>query len=260
MGHKPDAPVYDTGAAIAEQNRINQIAGNQKYADVNSPTGGYSVSVDPVTGQMTVNKVLSDNSQQALDLQRQVLSNYTGDGSEAADAYYNAQMAYLQPQMQRQVTRGESALTNRGIPIGGSAWNEAMGDIYDTQNQTMSGIGSAALSAGQGYQSGILNQGSMLGGQVIDPTMIAGQNGAGTYDTYAQQYQSDIDNYKTAMARYNAKQSAWTQALNPLGSMGGSAMGSFMGGSSTGSNSASNITDANGNVIGQYGGYGVWNG
>lgn len=239
MGHKPSAPVYDSSAALEEQKRLNTTTANQLYADVSSPLGGYNVSVDPNTGQMTVNKTLSDNSQLALQQQLQALGSYTGDPTEAANAYYNAQMVYTQPQMQRQVTRSQSGLTNRGLPVGSSAWNEYMGDVYDAQNQQLSGLSNSALSAGQGYQSNILNQGAMLGSQVIDPTMIAGQAGAGLYNTYEQKYQNDIDNYKTAMARYNAKQKAWTQALNPLGGI--AASGSFMGNSS-GSGSTSGIT------------------
>lgn len=222
MGHKPSTPTYNTESALAEQNRINLASANQKYADVNSPLGGYSISVDPTTGQMTVNKALSDNSQTALNQQMAVLGNYSGDGTDAANAYYDAQMAYLQPLMQRQTARSETALTNRGIPVGGAAWNEYMGDVRDAQNQKIANIGNQALSAGQGYQSGILNQGSMLGSQIVDPTMVSGQGGAGLYDMYEQQYQNAIDTYKTKMAKYNAKQQAWTNALNPLGATAGS--------------------------------------
>lgn len=226
MGSRPSAPTFNTGAAISEQNRVNQAVANQKYADVNGPTGGYSISVDPTTGQMTVNKVLSANSQQALDLQRQALGNYLGDNTDAEGAYYNSQMAYLNPQMQRQVARGESALTNRGIPIGGSAWNEAMGDIYDAQNQTVSSIGSAALSAGQGYKSGQLNQGAMLGSQIIDPSMVVGQGGAGYEDTYLPAYENEKARYKTAVANSNK----WGQALGMSGSIIGGVIGGIYGG------------------------------
>ena len=69
MGSTPKAPRYDQSADIAEQNRLNQAAGLQQYANVSSPLGGYSVSVDPTTGQMTVNKNLSENSQLAMQKQ-----------------------------------------------------------------------------------------------------------------------------------------------------------------------------------------------
>ena len=177
MGSKPSAPKYDTNAAMEEQQRLNQAGGIQKYANVNGPMGGYSIAVDPETGKMTVNKVLSDNSTAAMNQQMQTLANY-GDPTEAEQAYYNAQMAYLQPQMDRQVARTESGLTNRGIALGSNAWNEATGDVYDIQNQTMANLSNNALGTGQQYQSGILNNASMLGGQIYDQNMVSGANGA----------------------------------------------------------------------------------
>jgi hypothetical protein len=201
-------PEYNTESALAEQSRLNTAIGGQQYANVSSPLGGYSVSVDPATGQLTVNKSLSDNSQTALSKQLGALNTYTGDPTEAANAYYNAQMSYLQPQLDRQVERAESSLTNRGLPIGSSAWNEAMGNVYDSQNRALDALSNEALSRGQAYQGNILGQAQMLGGQVIDPSMVAGQAGAGLSDTYANQYNAALAqeqaNYDNALLRYNA--------------------------------------------------------
>ena len=221
MGSKPSAPKYDTNAAREEQNRLNQAAGVQKYANVNSPLGGYSISVDPDTGKMTVNKVLSDNSTAAQNAQLATMQYY-GNPSEAEQAYYDAQMAYLQPQMDRQVRRTESGLTNRGLALGSNAWNEATGDVYDAQNQMVDNLSNNAVNAGQQYQSNMLGSASMLGNQVYDPGMVGGANGAGLYNTYDKKYQNAIDIYKTKMGQYNAAQQAWVQALNPLGGMAGS--------------------------------------
>ena len=201
-------PEYNTESALAEQSRLNTAIGGQQYANVSSPLGGYSVSVDPTTGQLTVNKSLSDNSQTALAKQLGALNTYTGDPTEAANAYYNAQMSYLQPQLDRQVERAESSLTNRGLPIGSSAWNEAMGNVYDSQNRALDALSNEALSRGQAYQGNILGQAQLLGGQVIDPSMVAGQAGAGLSDTYANQYNAALAqeqaNYDNALLRYNA--------------------------------------------------------
>lgn len=225
MGSSSSAPIYDQNAAIAEQNRINQAAGIQQYANVSSPLGGYSVSIDPTTGQLTVNKSLSDNSMKALDVQKRALANYTGDPTEAANAYYNAQMAYLQPQMDRQVQRAESSLTNRGLPLGSSAWNSAMENIYDTQNRTLSSLSNEALLQGQQYQSNILGQAGMAGGQVIDPSMVAGQAGAGLSDTYDKLYNSQVEAWKQQQASKNALTSG---ILGAVGTIGGAALGSVL--------------------------------
>lgn len=238
MGSSSSAPKYDTNAAQAEQNRINQATGQQMYANVVSPLGGYTTSVDPATGQITVNKTLSDASRLAQQQQLATLGNYTGDPTRAANAYYKAQMAYLQPQMQRQVERAESSLTNRGLPIGSSAWNEAMGGVYDAQNRSLESLTNNALAQGQQYQSNILNQASMLGGQVIDPTMISGQAGTGLENTYDKQFQAEVEAWKQKQANKNALIGGIAQLggaviggalAGPLGASLGGALGGTMG-------------------------------
>ena len=245
MGQTPNTPKYNQDAAISDQQRVNLAAAAQRYADVTGANGGYSVYVDPATGQITVNQTLSDNSNNALAQQQRLLRNYSGDGTDAANAYYNARMAYLEPQMQRQVTRSQTALTNRGIPIGGAAWNEYMGDIYDAQNQQLAGLGSTALSTGQNYQNNILNQGSMLGGQVVTPTMVNGQAGAGIEATYDPQYQNAIAKYKTLMSSNHANQ----QILGGLGTIAGGVIGGIYGGWG-GAQTGMAVGGAAGNAIG----------
>ena len=226
MGSSSSAPTYNQQAAIREQNRINQAAGIQQYANVVSPLGGYTTSVDPVTGQITVNKTLSDTSTAAQKAQLGALANYTGDPTEAAKAYYNAQMAYLQPEMDRQVERAESSLTNRGLPLGSSAWNSAMENIYNTQNRTLSSLSNEALLQGQQYQSNILGQAGMAGGQVIDPSMIAGQAGAGLSDTYDKVFENKVEKWKQDQANSNGL----TSILQPVGTVAGGLIGAYFGG------------------------------
>lgn len=224
MGDKPSTPTYDTNRAYGEQNRINQAAGNQLYANVNSPTGGYTTTVDPNTGQITINKTYGQNSNTALGAQYAALSNYSGDPTEAANAYYNAQMEYLQPQFDRQVQRAEASLTNRGIPLGSKAWNDAMDAVYDNQNQQMGALSSNALLAGQQYQQNILNQAATAGGQVIDPALVSGQAGAGLENIYDKVFANDVEKYKANMADYNNKM-GW---VNLGGKLLGTAVGALV--------------------------------
>lgn len=223
MGSSSNAPTYNTTKAQAEQQRINQATGQQMYANVSSPLGGYKTTVDPTTGQITVNKTLSDPSQLALQQQLSTLGTYTGDPTEAANAYYKAQMAYLQPQLERQVERAESSLTNRGLPIGSSAWNEALGNVYDAQSRALESLSANALAQGQQYQSNILNQAAMLGGQVIDPTMISGQAGTGLENIYDKQFANEIERWKQEQANKNA---LWGNVAK----LGGTALGAVLGG------------------------------
>lgn len=262
MGKSASVPKYDTQQAINEQKRLNQASGLQQYANVSSPLGSYSVSVDPTTGQMTVNKQLGTNSQMAQLAQLSALSNYTGDPTEAANAYYNAQMAYMQPQLDRQVARTESSLTNRGLPLGSSAWNSVMSDLSDAHNRTLTALSNEALANGQQFQTNILNQGALAGGQVIDPTMISGQAGAGLENTYDKQFANQVEAWKQKQANRNALTSG---LLGAIGTIGGAALGGPLGGALgsalTGALSGSgNVTDVNGNVIGKVGGYGTYQG
>ena len=229
MGDKPSVPKYDANQAQAEQNRINQATGQQMYADVVSPLGGYKTSIDPVTGKITIDKQLSDVSQLAQQQQLSALGTYTGDPTSAADAYYKAQMAYLQPQMQRQVERAESSLTNRGLPIGSSAWNEAMEGVYDAQNRSLESLTANALAQGQQYQSNILNQAAMLGSQIIDPTMVGGQAGAGLENTYDKQFANEVEQWKQEQAERNSKAGLY----KTIGTIGGAALGSIVPGVGT---------------------------
>ena len=78
--------------------------------------------------------------------------------------------------------------------------------------------------------------------------------GAGLENTYNKKWQSDQDIYKSKMARYNAIQKAiWTGGA----SAAASALGGMLG---LGGNNNSDVTDVNGNVIGQKGGYGYFQG
>lgn len=259
MGHKPDMPTYNTDRAEAEQNRLNQAAGVQKYANVNSPLGGYSISVDPDTGRMTVNKVLSDNSVAAQNAQYDTLKALSNsDPSTAENAYYNAQMAYLQPQLQRQVTRTESGLTNRGIPLGSSAWNEATGDVYNSQNQMLGSLSDSALGAGQQYQSNMITGAGLAGNQVVDPSLVGGANGAGLYNTYDKKYEHDVNVYKTKLADYNSLQSLLFPSIGSvLGGVGGSIASGSGNNANTINNTGNYVTDIYGNRIGYKGGYGI---
>ena len=80
MGSSSNAPKYDTSAAQAEQQRINQATGQQMYANVVSPLGGYTTSIDPVTGQFMGDEIPSS------------IANWPAHGDESRGMSY-----YLAP-------------------------------------------------------------------------------------------------------------------------------------------------------------------
>lgn len=230
MGHKPSTPRYDTSAAKAEQNRINQTVANQYYSDVNSPLGSYSVYVDPNTGQMTINKSLNDNSLLAQQIQGNLISQYTADPRAAQDAYYNRQLQYVNPTFERQIANTQESLANRGVQMGSNTWNKAMNSVYSAQDKANTAILNNALLNGQQYQSNLINQAGTAGNLVYDPSLIEGQQGAGLSDLYDALYQNKIANYKTAMANNNAAQ----RILGTVGGVAGGVLGGYFSGGNPG--------------------------
>jgi hypothetical protein len=228
MGHKPSAPTYNADAALAEQNRLNRAAGYQTYANVNSPMGGYSVTVDPQTGKMTVNKTLSRNSQMAMDAQGNALSRFVANPQEATRAYYESQMQYVQPVFDKQIADAKSSMANRGIAMGSKTWNETLAALNETQDRAKTAMINDAMFNAQDYQNNILGQAQTAGGMVIDPKLVAGAQGAGLENTYNKAWQNEQDIYKTKMARYNANIKA---IVDPLSIFGGKAVGSMAAGS-----------------------------
>lgn len=223
MSSRPEAPTYDPGKALSEQNRLNQTAANQQYADVNSPTGSYTTSYDPVTGQTTVNKTLGVNSQLALNRQLASLGSYDPYDTTQANEYFQSRMAYLQPQLQRQTNRANANLIQKGVSFGSNAYNNAITDLQNEQNQQIAGLSNESIGRGQTYYNNMINQASALSNQIIDPSMVEGAGGAGLNDTYTAEYQNAIDRYKTAMARRNA-------AFSTVGGIGGAIVGGIFGG------------------------------
>lgn len=226
MGSKAHAPIYNTDASLAEQNRLNQAAGYQTYANVNSPMGGYSVSVDPNTGKMTVNKNLSENSLLAQQIQANALSRFVADPRTATQAYYNQQMAYVQPQFDAQIDAAKESMANRGIAMGSKTWNDTLAAIENNQDKARTAIANEAMFNAQNYQNNILGQAQTAGGMVVDPALIQGAQGAGLYDTYSKKFENEKQKYQTAMASGNK----WGNILGTVGGIAGGVVGGIFGG------------------------------
>lgn len=257
MGHKPSAPTYNKQAALAEQNRLNQAAGLQTYANLNSPMGGYSVTVDPNTGKMSVTKNLSENSLMAMAAQANALDKFVADPTRATKEYYDMQMAYIQPQFDAQIDAAQADMINRGIRPGSSAWNQTMANIDNAQDRAKTEIANNALFNGQQYQTNMLSQAASAGNMVVDPALIEAAKGAGLYDTYDKKWQNEQDIYKSQMARYNANLKA---IVNPLGDVAGSLLGMAGSAGSGGTNKAAGAANTYKGAVTNDGMYGAWAG
>lgn len=222
MSSYPSAPKYDKQADLNEQHRINQAAANQQYANLVSDLGGYSVSVDPKTGRTTINKNLNDNSKTALWLQNEALKAYKVNPEEQRQQYFDAQMAYVQPYLDRQRANVMQDLENKGIPIGSTAYNSVMANLDKDQDNLVNMISADALYSGQDYNTNMLNQAAALGSQVYEPTMIQGIQGVGLSNTSQNELDYAKALYATNVANANAKNQAIGQGVQALGSYLGS--------------------------------------
>lgn len=246
MGKKPSTPHYNQNEAIASQNRVNQTVANQTYADVNSPMGSYYVSVDPNTGQMTINKTLSQPSSAAMATQGGLLGQYIANPQDAQTAYYNRQMNYVTPTFNQQASALEQSLANRGIQRGSVAWNSAMNNLADAQARADTTYTNNALFNGQQYQSNIAGMAGTAGNMVVDPALLEGQQGAGYSDLYDALYQNKIATYQTNMANNNAAQ----RILGTVGGVAGGIIGGIYGGGAGGAALGASIGGAAGNAAG----------
>lgn len=166
--------------------------------------------------------------------------SFSVDGSDEArqrtqDAMYNQMVEKLNPQFERQVSNYATLLQNQGIPVGSEAYNRAMGDLEEKQNDALR---QAAYS-------------SVLGGndafsQSLNDEIAAGNYGNTAQQAYINQLLSALtgssSSYDKAMDRYAAEANlasqqyaANQQAANNRNAMtssllqaGGMALGGFL--------------------------------
>lgn len=74
-------------------------------------------------------------------------------GNQLADATYNSAYSRMQPELQRQEGRLEQQLSNRGLPIGGEAWNDAWQSQDQNTNDMLSRLAMDSVGAGRQEQS-----------------------------------------------------------------------------------------------------------
>lgn len=127
-----------------------------------------------------VDNTLSNLTSWASNSSANTLNNmgdytFSVDGSDdarqrAEDALYNSVVDKLTPQFDRQRENMASMLQNQGIPVGSEAYERAMTDLEEKQNDTLS---QAAYQA-------------VLGGQNAFSQSLADEMNAGSYGINAQ--------------------------------------------------------------------------
>jgi len=165
------------------------------------------------------------------------MGNYTFnvDGSDAArlrqeNAIYSSMMDKMQPEFERQQQDYSTMLQNKGLPVGSEAYERAMGDLQEQQND----------SARQAAYA------SVMGGQQAYSQSLADQINAGTFGNQAQQayinqllsaldgsasgYENEQNKYAVGTAKSAVDyQNAVAKAQSKKGGLGGAISGAING-------------------------------
>lgn len=172
----------------------------------------------------TVLKNLTDYASGASQNLADVLGNYNFNvnasdeaRNQAQEATYNSYLNYLQPKFEQQTSDLATALQNKGFAVGSEAYQRAMGDLQDNQNQALNQASYNAVLAGQNaYTQDLQNQiqASQFGNQAqqdyINQLLSALQGSKSSYDINSEIYntQTAKDQIRQANAQnknsYNA--------------------------------------------------------
>lgn len=226
MGKKPKAPsvpVYDIQKGREGQEWAAQKTADQARYGMESAGGnikwtpqGYVVEDAPQTERMR-------------ELQTELLGGIQTDPTQASQSYYDAVMGIQQPQIERQREAELIRMQNQGIPVGGEAYNKAIGDFDLQRNLSQNMLASEAMGKGQQYVGGQLQNLGQLGGQILtgDPTQrymsgIGGYQYESPYDTSfgAQMQSANMKNQQ-----YGQQQQGKSGMFGTLGGLGGSLLG-----------------------------------
>lgn len=263
-GSAPPPPDY-RGAAIetakgdveaarlaTAANRVNQITPYGELRYTTNPN-----DVDQWGNQMwTATQTLSPAQQRLLDYQNATsegLGELTGTGLNyvkgmmanpfttanlpslginAGETYQDAYMRRLQPQIQQSREQLQQRLANQGIDIGSEAYQRAMFQQAQRENDlllgaTTQGFGTGLSARQQGFTEAAYQRNEPLntlnavrtGAQVTNPTFVSVPQQATTKGADLLGAATAEGNYNTASANANAAQNAgMTQGLVSLGS------------------------------------------
>mgnify|MGYP004631010019 CR=1 FL=1 len=168
--------------------------------------------------------------------------NFNVDASDAAreaaqNATYNAYIDRLNPQFDRQTSDLQSRLANQGISVGSEAYQRAMGDLQDSQNDALNQAGYQSVLAGQqAYSQDLANQinagnfGNQAQQSYINQLLNALTGSSSSYDVAMDKYAAQSN---LAQQQYAARQQAANNRLaltNSLISGGTKLAGAYYGG------------------------------
>lgn len=155
----------------------------------------------------------------------------------AQDAVYNQYMERLTPQFEQQTSDLSTSLINKGLPVGSEAYQRAMNDLQQKQNDATSQAAYQSVLAGQNaYSQDLQNQiaaggfGNQAQQSYINQLLSALSGSASGYEN-----QQNIFSVGTAKSGLQYKQDKANAASkggfgSSLGSLAGGVIGAYFGG------------------------------
>lgn len=209
-----------------------------------------------------VDNTLSNLTQNALDQSQQLsdMGDYTF-GVEASDdarrraeeATYQSYVDKLTPQFERQVNDYATLLQNQGIPVGSEAYNRAMGDLEEKQNDALTQAAYASVLNGQNAYT-----------QSLADEMNAGNFGNTAQQNYINQilsqlqgspsgYENQQNIFSVGAGKSNLKYQQ--DKANAKGGLGGAITGAITGAAKGFATTGNPWGAVAGGALGAYSGY-----
>lgn len=161
---------------------------------------------------------------------------YTIDGSDAArkrmeDSVYASYVDKLQPQFNNQISDLETRLQNQGLSVGSEAYQRAMTDLQNSQNNALNQAAYNSVSAGQNAFNNSINNRLATAGfsnnarqQAVNEVLSLISKSPSGYDIAMNKYQIASQAYNDMYNRqrqYDADQAARLQnTINSAGQIG----------------------------------------
>ena len=171
----------------------------------------------------------------------------------AEEAVYNSYIDKLTPQFEQQTSDLSTSLQNKGIPVGSEAYNRAMNDLQDNQNDALNQAAYHSVLAGQNAYSQSLGDQISTGNfnnsaqqAYINQLLSALSGSASGYEN-----QQNIFNVGTGKSNLQYQQDKANASSGLGGALSGALSGALQGFSTT----KSPWGAVAGGAIGAYGGY-----
>ena len=158
---------------------------------------------------------------------------------QAQDAVYNAYMERLTPKFEQQRGDLATSLQNKGLAVGSEAYQRAMNDLQDNQNEATNQAAYQSVLAGQqAYSQDLANQINAANFEnnaqqaYINQLLSALQGSVSGYENQQNIYGVGTSlaqvNYNNALAQAAAKSKGGT--WSKIGNLAGTAVGAYFGG------------------------------